>query len=83
MLALILTASEANGGQQRNGAGFRCEIGTEDFWAVAGAPGALLETPRPIEGVWESGDGCVELSGRLLHFICFIKNDDYSSDSLI
>ena len=63
MLALILTASEANGGQQRNGAGWRCEAGTEDFWLAGG--GALLEVPRPIEAVWEPGEEQLEQPGAV------------------
>ena len=61
MLALILTASEARGGQQRNGAGFRCEEGTEDFWRAGG--GGLLEVPRPIEAGWSAGQPQLEQHG--------------------
>ena len=45
MLALILTAAEADGGQ-RGHTGFRCAPGTEDFWR---RPRALLAVPTPIE----------------------------------
>ena len=64
MLALILTASEARGGQQRNGAGFRCEEGTEDFWLTGG--GGLLEVPRPIEGAFPAGQPQLEQQGAVL-----------------